>query len=55
VVREDVPVEILWLRHDHQNTVTDVATMASSGNSTTTRVNHLEYNAFGAISRITLF
>jgi RHS repeat-associated protein len=43
------PTDILWLLHDHQNTVTDVATMSSTSGQATLR-NHLEYNAFGAIT-----
>jgi RHS repeat-associated protein len=43
------PTDILWLLHDHQNTVTDVATMSSTSGQATHR-NHLEYNAFGAIT-----
>jgi RHS repeat-associated protein len=43
------PTDILWLLQDHQNTVTDVATMSSTSGQGTLR-NHLEYNAFGAIT-----
>jgi RHS repeat-associated protein len=43
------PTDILWLLHDHQNTVADVATMSSTSGPGTLR-NHLEYNAFGAIT-----
>ncbi|MBL8815342.1 MAG: hypothetical protein JNL58_04885 [Planctomyces sp.] len=44
------PSDILWLLQYHQNTVTDVATMAGSGNNTATLKNHLVYNAFGTIT-----
>jgi RHS repeat-associated protein len=43
------PTDILWLLQDHQNTVTDVATMSSTSGQGTLR-NHLEYNAFGEIT-----
>jgi len=43
------PTDILWLLQDHQNSVTDVATMSSTSGQATHR-NHLEYNAFGAIT-----
>jgi len=42
--------DILWLLHDHQNTVTDVATLPSTGPAQATHRNHIEYNAFGAIT-----
>jgi RHS repeat-associated protein len=43
------PTDILWLLHDRQNTVTDVATLPSTSGQATHR-NHLEYNAFGEIT-----
>ena len=42
------PSDILWLLQDHQNSVTDVATIPASGQAQL--VNHIEYNAFGAIT-----
>ena len=42
------PDDILWLLQDHQNSVTDVATIPASGQAQL--VNHIEYNAFGAIT-----
>ena len=42
------PDDILWLLQDHQNSVTDVATIPASGQAQL--VNNIEYNAFGAIT-----
>lgn len=42
------PNDILWLLQDHQNSVTDVATIPTSGSAILR--NHLEYNAFGQIT-----
>lgn len=42
------PDDILWLLHDHQNTVTDVATIPTSGSAELE--NHIEYDAFGKIT-----